>query len=73
MAEHNQVCFRTLHHEKPWSMDAYLSVGGYQVWKKILAEKTPPEKILEALKLSALRGRGGAGFPSGLKDRKSVV
>lgn len=63
----NQVCYRTLHLDKPYSMDSYLSVGGYQVWKKILAEKTPPEKIIEELKISALRGRGGAGFPTGLK------
>ena len=67
-AEHlNQVCFRTLHIDKSWTLDAYLSVGGYSMLKKILKEKTPPEEILEAVKLSALRGRGGAGFPSGLK------
>lgn len=63
----NQVCFRTLHHVKPWSLEAYLSVGGYEVWKKILREKTPPEDIVNELKLSNLRGRGGAGFPTGLK------
>lgn len=67
MAEQKLLCLRTLGKDKPWSLDSYLSVGGYQVWKKILAEKTPPEVILEALKLSSLRGRGGAGFPSGLK------
>jgi NADH-quinone oxidoreductase subunit F len=63
----NQVCFRTLHHEKPWSLEAYLSVGGYEVWKKILLEKTPQDDIVNELKLSNLRGRGGAGFPTGLK------
>ena len=63
----NEVCFRTLHVDKPWTLDAYLSVGGYQVWKRILAEKTPPERIIEELKTSVLRGRGGAGFPTGLK------
>ncbi|MFT5521769.1 MAG: NADH-quinone oxidoreductase subunit F, partial [Enterobacterales bacterium] len=45
----------------------YESAGGYKVWRKILAEQTPPEKIVEELKLSSLRGRGGAGFPTGLK------
>ncbi len=65
--QQNQVCFRTLHLDKPWTLESYLSVGGYEVWKKILAEKTPPEKIIEELKTSVLRGRGGAGFPTGLK------
>ncbi len=37
------------------------------MWRKILTEKMPPEKIIEELKISALRGRGGAGFPTGLK------
>lgn len=63
----NQVCFRTLHHAEPWSLAAYQSVGGYTVWQKILKEQTPPEKIIEELKISNLRGRGGAGFPTGLK------
>lgn len=63
----NQVCYRTLHLENPWLMSTYESVGGYEVWKKILREKIPPEKIVEELKLSSLRGRGGAGFPTGLK------
>ncbi|MGD8484210.1 MAG: NADH-quinone oxidoreductase subunit NuoF, partial [Thioalkalispiraceae bacterium] len=40
---------------------------GYEVLKKILAEKTPAEDLIEQLKTSALRGRGGAGFPTGLK------
>jgi NADH-quinone oxidoreductase subunit F len=63
----NQVCFRTLHLDKPWTLETYESVGGYAQLRKILREKTPPEQILDALKTSALRGRGGAGFPSGLK------
>lgn len=63
----NQICYRTLSHAKPWSLEAYLSVGGYQVWQKILKEQTPPENIIAELKTSVLRGRGGAGFPTGLK------
>ncbi len=63
----NEVCFRTLQLDKPWTLKTYESVGGYRMWRKILAEKTPPEEIIEELKLSALRGRGGAGFPTGLK------
>jgi NADH-quinone oxidoreductase subunit F len=63
----NEVCFRTLHLDKPWTLKTYQSEGGYEVWKKILAEKTSPEDIIAELKTSALRGRGGAGFPTGLK------
>lgn len=63
----SQVCFRTLELDKPWTLKTYQSVGGYEMWKKILAEKIPPEQVIEEIKLSALRGRGGAGFPTGLK------
>jgi NADH-quinone oxidoreductase subunit F len=66
MASHN-VVFTTLHADQPWSMETYLSIDGYKAWRKILAEKTPQEKIIDAVKESALRGRGGAGFPTGLK------
>jgi len=63
----NDVCFRTLHLENPWTLESYRSVGGYEVLKRILTEKTPAEEIIAELKTSALRGRGGAGFPTGLK------
>lgn len=63
----NQVCYRTLHLENPWQLASYESIGGYAVWKKILREKTPPAELLEKIKQSALRGRGGAGFPTGIK------
>jgi NADH-quinone oxidoreductase subunit F len=63
----NEVCFRTLHLDKPWTLATYESAGGYEQLRKILREQTPPEQILDALKTSALRGRGGAGFPSALK------
>ncbi|HIJ30326.1 MAG TPA: NADH-quinone oxidoreductase subunit NuoF, partial [Gammaproteobacteria bacterium] len=63
----NQVCFRNNHLENSWSLEAYQSSGGYEVLKKILSEKTPAEVLIEDIKLSNLRGRGGAGFPTGLK------
>ena len=66
MKEH-QIVFATLDQDEPWSMDSYLAVDGYQAWKKILKEKTPREEIIDTVKASALRGRGGAGFPTGLK------
>ena len=67
MVKLNQVCYRTVHLPEPWTMASYESVGGYRAWRRILAEQTPPKEIIDALKLSALRGRGGAGFPTGLK------
>jgi NADH-quinone oxidoreductase subunit F len=63
----NEVCFRNNHLDKPWTLDTYVSSGGYEIWKKILTEKTSPDDIISELKTSALRGRGGAGFPTGLK------
>jgi NADH-quinone oxidoreductase subunit F len=66
MAEH-KVVFATLGLEQPWTLENYQSVDGYLAWRRILEERTPPESIIEELKTSALRGRGGAGFPCGLK------
>jgi len=64
----NQVCFTTLQFENdPWSLENYIKTGGYEAWKKILREKTQPDDIIENVKTSNLRGRGGAGFPTGLK------
>ena len=63
----NQVCYATLQFEEPWTLENYRQVGGYQAWSKIINEKIPPENIIEIVKESGLRGRGGAGFPTGLK------
>lgn len=50
-----------------WKLKSYLERDGYKALKKIIANKIPPEDIIEEVKKSALRGRGGAGFPTGLK------
>ena len=64
----NEVCFRTLDRsDAPWKIDEYRKFGGYKMLEKILREKTPPAEIIEQVKVSNLRGRGGAGFPTGLK------
>jgi NADH-quinone oxidoreductase subunit F len=63
---HN-VVFTTLHFAEPWSYENYLKVGGYQALRKILAEKISKDQIIDWVNQSALRGRGGAGFPTGLK------
>jgi NADH-quinone oxidoreductase subunit F len=62
-----QVCFDTLQFDQPWTLENYLKVGGYQAWQKILREKISPESVIDEVKQSGLRGRGGAGFPTGLK------
>jgi len=63
----NETCFRTLHLDNSWTLDTYVANGGYEVLKKILKEQTPVNELIDELKTSALRGRGGAGFPTGLK------
>ncbi len=63
----NQVCLTTLDKETPWSLETYRAMGGYQAWEKILKENTPQEEIIETVKKANLRGRGGAGFPAGVK------
>ncbi|EIJ42757.1 NADH-quinone oxidoreductase, F subunit [Beggiatoa alba B18LD] len=63
----NEVCFQHIHLEKSWTLPVYESVEGYSVWRKILQEKTPPQQIIDQVKASGLRGRGGAGFSTGLK------
>jgi NADH-quinone oxidoreductase subunit F len=50
-----------------WRLKDYEARGGYSALRKILSEKIPPEQIVAEIKKSALRGRGGAGFPTGLK------
>ncbi len=52
---------------KNWRLADYVVRGGYDALKKILAEKIPPEQVIAEVKRSTLRGRGGAGFPTGLK------
>ena len=50
-----------------WRLKDYESRGGYAALKKILQENVQPADVIAEVKKSALRGRGGAGFPTGLK------
>lgn len=50
----------------PESIDEYIAVDGYSALGKVLTEMTP-EEVIDVIKASGLRGRGGAGFPTGLK------
>jgi len=48
------------------SLASYQKAGGMKAWKKVM-DGMKPEEVVEAVKASSLRGRGGAGFPCGLK------
>ncbi|MBR6876860.1 MAG: NADH-quinone oxidoreductase subunit NuoF [Neisseriaceae bacterium] len=50
-----------------WTLEAYQARGGYQALRKILTEKIEQTAVIDEVKASTLRGRGGAGFPTGLK------
>jgi NADH-quinone oxidoreductase subunit F len=65
--EQNLVCFTTLDEENSWTLATYEKHGGYEAWRKILNGEMSPEDVIDTVKSSGLRGRGGAGFPTGLK------
>ncbi len=63
----NLVAFKTLGMANPNALDTYKSVGGYDALKKMIDKKMTRDEVIDAVKSSGLRGRGGAGFPTGLK------
>lgn len=65
--EQNLVCFNTFGSEESWTLATYEKHDGYSAWRKVLAGEFTPEQIIDEVKASGLRGRGGAGFPTGLK------
>ncbi|MDQ2139630.1 NADH-quinone oxidoreductase subunit NuoF [Schauerella aestuarii] len=50
-----------------WGLQDYVARGGYEALRKILTTGMKPEDVIAEVKASGLRGRGGAGFPTGLK------
>ena len=65
--EQNLVCFNTLGTQESWTLATYEQHGGYEAWRRVLAGELSPADIIDEVKASGLRGRGGAGFPTGLK------
>lgn len=61
------VCYGTVGLDRPWSIETYKSTGGYEAWERILRDKISPAEVVDTVKASGLRGRGGAGFPAGVK------
>src|SRR5271156_3588148 len=66
MAEFEPVLLRRIAKKADPGLDAYRADGGYQALAKSLNDMTPAQ-VIDAVKSSGLRGRGGAGFPCGLK------
>ncbi|MHB1300306.1 MAG: NADH-quinone oxidoreductase subunit NuoF [Burkholderiales bacterium] len=62
-----QILLKGLEGGRAWRLADYVKRDGYAALKKIFAEKMTPEQVIDEVKKSALRGRGGAGFPTGLK------
>ena len=61
------VCLPDPSIDNPWTLESYRANGGYQALEKVLAGSIPHTDIIDTLKLSNIRGRGGAGFPVGVK------
>ncbi len=66
MADFEPVLMRRILRKADVSLEAYRADGGYRALEKALNEMTPAQ-VVEAVKASGLRGRGGAGFPTGVK------
>ena len=79
--QQRSIILRNCGHIDPDKIEDYLAVGGYEALKKVLTGMTP-KQLIEEIKRSGLRGRGGAGFPTGIKwefchnekgDKKYVI
>ena len=62
-----KLCTETFHLNNPASLSTYVKQGGYEAWKNIVNNKIPKSEVIAKIKDSGLRGKGGAGFLTGLK------
>ena len=63
----HEIILKDLDGDRAWRLGDYRKRGGYDALKKVLSENMAPEAVINEVKRSGLRGRGGAGFPTGLK------
>lgn len=68
LREHPRIVLENCGKINPESIDEYIAVGGYEALEKALTQMTP-EQVIDEVDISQLRGRGGAGFPTGMKWR----
>jgi NADH-quinone oxidoreductase subunit F len=66
MSNYEPVLLKHVNDPRTRQIDRYIELGGYAAARKVLAEKSPAD-VIETTKATGLRGRGGAGFPTGLK------
>ncbi len=62
-----KLCTETFHLNNPASLSTYVKQGGYEAWKNIVNKKISKSEVIAKIKNSGLRGKGGAGFLTGLK------
>jgi len=65
-AKQQRIALRNCGVINPENIDEYIAFDGYKALAKVLTEMTP-EQVVDVIKRSGLRGRGGGGFPTGLK------
>lgn len=66
LSQQQRIVLRNCGQINPEKIDEYIAVGGYEAAKKVITSMTPDE-VIEEIKVSGLRGRGGAGFPTWFK------
>ena len=67
MIKETRIALKNIGEYNPLDMNEYIKIGGYQNVQKAL--RTQPEEIIRIISGAKLRGRGGAGFPTGLKNK----